>query len=265
MSLNDLISRFKEDLLGRKVYERFGNEFPLLIKFIDAKTNLSIQLHPDDKLARERHNSFGKTEMWYILHADKGSKLNVGFQKYLTKEEYLEYLNNGNITEILHFEKVTKGDSIFIHPGLVHAIGGGILLAEIQQTSDITYRIYDWDRKDPEGNLRELHTDLALDAIDFKMNDDYKLEYEKILNATSTITSCPYFTTNIVSVNEVFKKNLEKIDSFVIYICVAGESIINLGTEKTSIKTGETVLIPADVEEIEIISENCELLEVFIE
>jgi mannose-6-phosphate isomerase len=196
----ELIEQYKEDLVGQKVYEQFGTEFPLLVKFIDAKTALSVQLHPDDKLAKERHDSFGKTEMWYIMQADNDAEINIGFRKSITKDEYLEHLKKGEITSLLNFEKVKKGEAYIINPGKVHAIGSGVLLAEIQQTSDLTYRIYDWDRKDAQGNSRELHTALALDAIDFKKRDDFRLTYEKNENKSSNIVNCQYFTTNYLPV-----------------------------------------------------------------
>lgn len=178
-NLQELLEEYGAKLVGEKIYKQFGNDFPLLIKFIDAKTDLSVQLHPNDELAKQRHNSFGKTEMWFVMQADEGAKLNIGFNKSVEKREYLEHLENGKITDLLNFEEVSKGDSVFINTGKVHAIGAGVLLAEIQQTSDITYRIYDWDRVDDEGNSRELHTALAIDAIDFEKKDDYQLSYEK--------------------------------------------------------------------------------------
>ena len=232
--LTELISKYKGELVGEEIYSKFGNDFPLLIKFIDAKTDLSVQLHPNDELARQRHNSFGKTEMWYVMQADEGSKLNIGFKKDLDKREYLDYLESGKITQLLNFEEVQKGDSFFIHTGKVHAIGGGVLLAEIQQTSDITYRIYDWDRVDSEGQSRELHTALALDAIDFEKKDDYKLKYDQEVNRSSEIASCEYFTTNFLPVKGDIEKDYSSLDSFVVYMCVEGNAQINIGhnTEK---------------------------------
>ncbi|APG59494.1 type I phosphomannose isomerase catalytic subunit [Christiangramia salexigens] len=262
--LKELIKLHKADLLGESIYKRFGDDFPLLIKFIDAKTDLSVQLHPNDELARERHNSFGKTEMWYVLQADKGSKLNIGFKKDLDKREYLDHLENGKITDLLHFEEVQKGDSVFINTGKVHAIGGGVLLAEIQQTSDITYRIYDWDRVDDEGKGRELHTALALDAIDFEKKDDYKLEYNKVKNTSSEVASCEYFTTNYLPVEGTLSKDYSNLDSFIIYMCVDGKTTISIGSNTESLKKGESILIPASSKTVEITGENAELLEVYI-
>ncbi|NNK12125.1 MAG: class I mannose-6-phosphate isomerase, partial [Flavobacteriaceae bacterium] len=176
-SLNELIERWGPDLLGKSVIEQFGKEFPILIKFIDAKQDLSIQLHPNDELAKSRHNSFGKTEMWYIMDADEDADLIVGFNQPMTREKYVESLKSKTLLKYMNYEKVEAGDTFFINTGKIHAIGAGVLLAEIQQTSDVTYRVYDFDRRDKEGNLRELHTDLALDAIDFEKKDDFKVNY----------------------------------------------------------------------------------------
>lgn len=263
-SLKDLISEYKGKLLGERIYQEFGNDFPLLIKFIDAKTDLSVQLHPNDELAKQRHNSFGKTEMWYIIQADKGSKLNIGFNKDLDKREYLEYLENGKITELLNFEEVKKGDSVFINTGKVHAIGGGVLLAEIQQTSDITYRIYDWDRVDAEGKGRDLHTALALDAIDFEKKNDYWLNYEELENESSEIASCEYFTTNFLPVKGEIEKDYSSLDSFVIYMCVEGKSRISVGDNSEELKKGQSILIPAAAEKVKLTAKEAELLEVYI-
>ena len=264
LRLTELIAKYKGDLVGNKIYDKFGDEFPLLIKFIDAKTDLSVQLHPNNKLARQRHNSFGKNEMWYVMQADPGSKLNIGFNKELDKLEYLEYLEKSKITELLNFEEVEKGDSIFINTGKVHSIGGGILLAEIQQTSDITYRIYDWNRKDNEGQSRELHTALALDAIDFEKKDDYRLHYEQRENTSSEIASCKYFTTNFLPVKGELTKDYSSLDSFVIYMCVEGSANIQIGNNSESIRKGETVLIPAKTKKLSITTDSAELLEIYI-
>lgn len=264
-NLAELISEYKADLVGEKIYAEFGNNFPLLIKFIDAKTDLSIQLHPNDELAKQRHNTFGKTEMWYVMQADKGSKLNIGFKKDLDKREYLKYLDEGKITELLNFEEVQKGDSILINTGKVHAIGGGILLAEIQQTSDITYRIYDWDRVDEEGHSRDLHTALALDAIDFEKKNDYKLNYTGTLNSSSQIASCEYFTTNFLPVKGEIQKDYSKLDSFVIYMCVEGNAEISINDHSENLKKGQSLLIPASTEKVDIQAINADLLEIYIQ
>lgn len=263
-NLQELLEEYGAKLVGEKIYKQFGNDFPLLIKFIDAKTDLSVQLHPNDELAKQRHNSFGKTEMWFVMQADEGAKLNIGFNKSVEKREYLEHLENGKITDLLNFEEVSKGDSVFINTGKVHAIGAGVLLAEIQQTSDITYRIYDWDRVDDEGNSRELHTALAIDAIDFEKKDDYQLSYEKKENQSSEVASCEYFTTNYLPVNGDVQKDYSELDSFVIYMCVDGEVKIDAGKHSEILQKGESLLLPAILNDIKITGSGAELLEVFI-
>jgi mannose-6-phosphate isomerase len=263
-SLNRVIVDYKDEFLGEKIYREFGADFPLLIKFIDAKTELSVQLHPNDELARQRHNSFGKTEMWYIMQADEGAEINIGFKETISKSDYIKQLEEGKITEVLNFEKVKKGDSFFINTGKVHAIGAGVLLAEIQQTSDITYRIYDWDRKDADGNSRELHTALAIDAIDFEKKDDFKLEYDSVKNKSSNIAECEYFTTNFLPVNGKVVKDYSETDSFVIYMCVSGAAQVEVNGNFETIEQGQTILIPAINKSVNITSENAELLEVFI-
>jgi len=262
-SLKELLQSYQDNLIGEKNYEVFGDKFPLLIKFIDAKQDLSIQLHPNDELAKKRHNSFGKTEMWYVMQADEASNLIVGFNEKINSETYLHHLENKTLTKILNFDTVKEGDTYFIEVGRVHAIGAGVMLAEIQQTSDITYRVYDWDRVDDQGNERELHNDLAIDAFNFNMKDDFRVSYSKEENQSNEMVSCPYFTTNYLTVSDEIKKTNNK-DSFIIYICVEGEvrvSTIN-GTE-TIIK-GETILIPAALKEFSLESNNAKLLEVYV-
>ena len=263
--LKQLITDFKGDLVGAKIYEVFGEKFPLLIKFIDAKEALSIQLHPNDTLAQQRHNSFGKTEMWYVMQADENANLIVGFKNEVTTDEYLEHLKNNSLLNILNVDVVNSGDVYFIPTGRVHAIGAGVLLAEIQQTSDITYRIYDWDRKDAQGKSRDLHTEEALSAIDYTTLDSYKTEYSKKVNRASEIVSCPYFTTNILPVKNTVSVNHTGKDSFVIYMCVKGSVTFSKDTNKEILHFGETLLVPACMKEFSIHSaENSELLEVYI-
>ena len=206
-SLENLLVIYREALVGKKVFKKFSYKFPLLIKFIDAKEALSIQLHPNDALAKERHNSFGKTEMWYVMQADEFSNLIVGFKKNTTVNEYLKHLHNKSLLEILNVDIVKEGDVYFIPTGRIHAIGAGVMLAEIQQTSDITYRIYDWDRKDNQGNERELHTKNALSAIDYTAQKNYKVSYKTQYNNSSNIIDCEYFTSNIISVENEIKMN----------------------------------------------------------
>jgi mannose-6-phosphate isomerase len=264
--LVSLIEQYKGELVGEKVYQQFGNEFPLLIKFIDANDDLSIQVHPDDTLAAERHDSFGKTEMWYILQSDKGAKLNAGFNRQIDESVYLKYLTNNTLDEILNFETVEAGDVFFLPAGRVHYIGKGVCLAEIQQTSDITYRIYDFDRVDDKGNKRELHTDLALAAIDYKYYGNYKTSYISKKNEPCTIGECPYFTTNLLELNSPVSRDYNKLDSFVIYICTEGDLLIKYNKEESlKIKKGDSVLLPAVLKSVVLVpSGNAKVLEVYI-
>lgn len=263
--LSELLELFKEDLVGKKIYRQFGNQFPLLIKFIDAKTELSVQLHPNDELARDRHNSFGKTEMWYIIQADEGANINIGFKETIDSNSYMSHLEKGRITDILNFEKVKKGDAFLINTGMVHAIGGGVLLAEIQQTSDITYRIYDWDRKDEDGNSRELHTDLALEAIDFELKDDFRLSYERRPNQSTNVVANQYFSVNFLPVQGKVFRNHSHLDSFIIYMCTEGTAVISINGHSVEIRKGETLLIPANCKFIDIEAVQAELLEIYID
>ncbi|MDP3435291.1 MAG: mannose-6-phosphate isomerase, partial [Bacteroidota bacterium] len=265
-SLEELIEIYMGDLVGDQVFENFGIEFPLLIKFIDANDDLSIQVHPDDKMSKERHNAFGKTEMWYVLQADQGSKLQSGFNQEVDQDKYLFKLEHNELTDILNFEEVASGDVYFIPAGRVHAIGKGILLAEIQQTSDVTYRIYDYDRRDDQGNPRELHTELALDAIDYTLLPEYKTQYETKPNESVELVKCNYFTTNLLDLDRTVEKDYIKLDSFVIFICLEGE--VNIETESGSetIQKGETILIPASIENVLLkpVSASAKLLEVYV-
>lgn len=264
--LNELIEIYMGDLIGDHVYDKFGLEFPLLIKFIDANDVLSIQVHPDDELAQKRHNSYGKTEMWYIIDSKEGAELISGFNQEMDKTNYLNHLKKNELPNILNAEKIKKGDVFYIPAGRVHAIGAGIVLAEIQQTSDITYRIFDWNRKDDKGNYRELHTEQALDAIDYKMYDNYKTEYKSEKNATSKIIGSKYFETNILDFDQSIEKDYHKLDSFVIYMCIDGEFEIEYyETKKITIRKGETVLIPAVIEHLRLNPlVQSKLLEVYI-
>ncbi|NAY93260.1 mannose-6-phosphate isomerase [Muricauda sp. JGD-17] len=263
-TLQELISEQGEQLLGKSVVERFGDEFPILIKFIDAKRDLSVQLHPNDALAKKRHNSFGKTEMWYIMDADPGAKLIVGFNKNVDKQEYVQSLKNNTLLDLLNYEEVAEGDTFFINTGKIHAIGAGVLLAEIQQTSDITYRVFDFNRKDKDGNYRELHTELALDAIDYTKKDDFKVSYNHEPDKVNSMVESPYFKTNFLELNQNMQLRIEDRDSFTIYMCVGGEAEIANATGRARIKKGETLLVPADSMVIDIVTKGAKLLEVTI-
>lgn len=265
-TLNELVEIYMGDLVGEAIYEKFGLEFPLLFKLIDANDVLSIQVHPDDTLARKRHNALGKTEMWYVLESDKDSEIITGFNRKVDKSMYLEKLKSGELVSILNKEKTTKGDAFMIPAGRIHAIGKGILLAEIQQTSDITYRIYDWDRTDDSGNPRELHTDWAIDAIDYQFYDSYRIDYEKKINDSSNLVDGQYFTTNLIHIDQTIETDYSILDSFVVYMCVEGQVKIELNNGSSELlKVGETILIPAIAERVKIITDaSAKLIEVYI-
>ncbi len=263
-SLTELIKTRPEQILGSDVIDRFGLEFPILIKFIDAKKDLSIQLHPNDELAKERHNSFGKTEMWYIMDVEEQAKLIVGFNKDITKETYTENLENNSLPDVLNYEEVKDGDTFFINTGKVHAIGAGVLLAEIQQTSDITYRIFDFNRKDKNGNLRELHTELALDAIDYTRKDDFKVNYSNEQNQLNDMVNCPYFKTNFLELSRDFELSTADRDSFTILVCVGGQGSVENDSGSVAIQKGETVLLPAVSERISLKTTGMKLLKVTV-
>ena len=264
-SLQEVIEVYMADLTGEETYKKFGIEFPLLIKFIHSGDDLSIQVHPDDEMAQKRHKAYGKTEMWYILEAEKDARLIVGFNQDVDKKKYVEHLKNMKLPDILNAEKVQSGDVIYLPAGRVHALGKGILLTEIQQTSDITYRIYDYGRKDENGKPRELHNDLALDAIDFKHYEQHKTPYKSAVNETNKMVSCKHFTSNIIWFDQPLKKDYTLLDSFVIYICVeGGGSIAYNNGQSVSIIKGETVLIPAELDKITLNPDKpTKLLEVY--
>ena len=261
MSLNDLIAQFPQAILGTKVYDQFGKQFPLLFKFIDAKEDLSIQLHPNDQLAMKRHNSFGKTEMWYVMQADQNARLIIGFKEKSSPEEYLKHLQDKTLLTILDSNKVSKGDAFFLETGTIHAIGGGIVVAEIQQTSDITYRVYDYDRVCSNGNKRELHVDLALDAINYnKVNS--KKDYKKQKNVSNEIVDCRYFTTNFIPLDgemKIYKDSL----SFTVFMCVEGSFEIVYDGVVYQYQMGDTLLIPAFMSEF-VLHGKASVLEIYI-
>ena len=260
-TIQSLINTHSKDVLGDSIIKRFGPQFPLLFKFLDAKTDLSIQLHPNDELAKKRHNSFGKTEMWYIMQADEDARIILGFKEDSSPEEYLTNLENKTLPSILKEYKVKKGDVFFIETGTIHAIGGGILLAEIQQTSDITYRVYDWDRVDENGNSRELHIDLALEAINYNKKDS-EITHDKIENQENILVKCDFFTTNLIPLNGRININKSN-DLFYVYICTEGDFNIEFESETISFKSGDTILIPASMDKYTLTG-NATLLEIFI-
>lgn len=262
-SLKELITTFEGAILGHKVFKSFGNNFPLLFKFIDANKDLSVQLHPNDQLAKKQHNSFGKNEMWYVLGIEEGAKLILGFSKQVDQEIYQKHLVENTLSEILQYKNVKKGDSFFIETGTVHAIGAGVVLAEIQQNSDITYRIYDYNRPGLDGKLRELHTDLAIDAINFESKTT-ELDYKDEINIPVRLCKSKYFYTNKLIISNSIHRDLSLIDSFIVYMFLEGEGTIKVNEYSETFKEGDTVLIPALIENIKIISKSAIFLEIYI-
>lgn len=251
--LNDLLAQLKDKLVGKANYERFGNEFPLLIKFIDARQQLSIQVHPTDELAQEKGFSRGKTEMWYVMESDPDASLRSGLKKQITPEEYKQMVADDTITDALAEYKVRNGDVFFLPAGRIHSIGAGCFLAEIQETSDVTYRIYDFKRKDKDGNYRQLHTEQAAECIDYHVEQDYQTRYTPEQNQGVEVVRCPYFTTSVYDVNEPMVLDYSELDSFVILIAMEGKGTVCAdGGEVVSVEAGETVLIPATVGEVTV-------------
>lgn len=249
-NLKEIISEYKERLVGKKVWEKFGTDFPVLIKFIDAADRLSVQVHPDDRQAKELHNSFGKSEMWYIMDADPDSELIIGFKEGVGKEDYKKHLENETLEEILNRIKVQKGDAVYIPAGRVHAIGAGVVLAEIQQTSDVTYRIYDYNRIDKNGQKRELHTDLALSAIDFEPVREVRTNYKKVENQFSPLIESVYFETKIFSGNKEI--SIRNNDQMRIYICTSGSAEFILDGNSTVLNPYQSLLFPAEISNYQI-------------
>ncbi len=265
-TLTDLLEVYMDDLVGEKVFAEHEFDFPLLFKFIDANDKLSIQVHPNDDLALDRHDCFGKTEIWYVVDAEPDAELIIGFNQVIDKETYLQHIEAGTLESILRKVKVQAGDVYFIPAGLVHAIGKGILVAEIQQSSDITYRLYDYNRIDKEGNPRELHTDKALEAIDFDFNAISKVNYSNQKNKLIPITHCEHFNVGKLVFDKPITKDYSDLDSFVVYMCLSGEFEIVYSEGKEIVKKGQTVLIPAEMNKLELISKDTlvEILEINI-
>ena len=255
-TIAELVREYKGELIGEKVYAATGDEFPLLIKFIDAKSDLSIQVHPDDALAAVRHNgSKGKTEMWYVVAADEGAHLLAGLKESITPEEYASRVANDTITEVLADHPVHPGDVFFLPAGRIHAICGGCFIAEIQQTSDITYRIYDYGRLGLDGKPRQLHTELAKDAIDYKVYPEYRTAYKPVKDSEVEVVSCRYFTTSVYDLDRPLTKDLKDIDSFLVVMCVAGSGSLQdpscpAAIGQLPLRQGETILIPASAKEV---------------
>lgn len=252
MSLNQLVRELKSSLVGEENYQRFGDEFPLLIKFIDACQDLSIQVHPTDEIAHRQGKSRGKTEMWYTLESAPGAQLYNGLKQQITPEQYKEMVADDTITDALARYEVKEGDVFFIPAGRIHAIGAGCFVAEIQQTSDVTYRIYDFKRKDKNGNYRELHTQLASESIDYTVLDNYRTDYEPVKNEGTQVVTCPYFTTAVYDLDEPMTLDYSELDSFVILIAVKGGGQLISEGEEMSFQMGDTVLLPATTKEVKV-------------
>jgi mannose-6-phosphate isomerase len=252
MSLNQLVRELKGSLVGEENYQRFGDEFPLLIKFIDACQDLSIQVHPTDEIAHRQGKSRGKTEMWYSLESAPGAQLYNGLKQQITPEQYKEMVADDTITDALARYEVKEGDVFFIPAGRIHAIGAGCFVAEIQQTSDVTYRIYDFKRKDKNGNYRELHTQLASESIDYTVLDNYRTDYEPVKNEGTQVVTCPYFTTAVYDLDEPMTLDYSELDSFVILIAVKGGGQLISEGEEMSFQMGDTVLLPATTKEVKV-------------
>ena len=251
-SLNQLVSEMKDQLVGKENYERFGDEFPLLVKFIDAHQDLSIQVHPSDEVAHRQGKPHGKTEMWYALPSTPGAMLYNGLKQQITSEQYKQMVENDTITDALARYEVHEGDVFFIPAGRIHTIGAGCFVAEIQQTSDVTYRIYDFKRKDKNGNYRELHTQLAAESIDYTVLDNYRTEYEPLKNEGVQVATCPYFTTAVYDLTEPMTLDYSELDSFVILIAVKGEGRLICHGEEMPFQMGDTVLLPATTNEVRV-------------
>ncbi|MGC9470111.1 MAG: type I phosphomannose isomerase catalytic subunit [Bacteroidales bacterium] len=263
-NLQELIGVYMGDLVGERIFSHYGIHFPLLIKFIDARENLSVQVHPDDKLAAERHGSLGKTEMWYIIDAVPGAVIYTGFNRELDRKTFLEFLKNGKLKEILNREEALPGDVFDIPAGRVHATGAGILLAEIQQASDITYRIYDWDRVDAQGKSRDLHINLALDAINFKKPASFKHHPQGPDNVPVKLSANSYFHVSRLTLTTPYERDFHRLDSFMIYMCLDGQVTFYFQGGKENLSTGETILVPASLETVNLVpSPSTTLLEIY--
>lgn len=265
-TIEELIEIYMDEIVGEKVYDEFGVEFPLLFKFLDSNQILSVQVHPDNDFAKVNHKAYGKTEMWYIVDAEENAELITGFVRDSDIHEFVSSVEKNSVTELLNIEKAKKGDVFYIPAGRVHTCGKGLLIAEVQQTSDVTYRIYDWNRTDADGKKRELHIDMAKEVIDYKRYDNYRTEYEKKSNEVVNVVESQYFTTNLIEFDKDMARNYHHLDSFVVYMCVEGEFDIHFGgSEVESVETGSSILVPAALKELVLAPKcNTKILEVYI-
>lgn len=253
-NLTQMVQEYKGALVGEANYTRFGGKFPLLIKFIDARDDLSIQVHPDDELAMQRHNSMGKTEMWYVIdNAGGRAHLRSGLSRSITPEQYEQMIADNTICDALADYAVRPGDVFFLPAGRIHSIGAGCFIAEIQQTSNITYRIYDFNRKDKDGRTRELHTELSKEAIDYSVQPDYRTAYTPRKDRPVELVTCPYFTTSVYHLSRPMTVDYSELDSFVIYICMEGSCTIKDDRgNSVGMQAGESVLFPATTGNLEV-------------
>ncbi len=264
-TLSELVEVYMEEMVGEHVYEKYGREFPLLVKLLDAHEKLSIQVHPNDEMAAEVHGGRGKSEMWYVMAAEEGAHVVLGFERYVSKDEFLAKLQDGTLEEVLHKEPVAKGDVIYIPAGCIHAICGGVIVCEVQQSSDYTYRAYDYMRKDKDGNLRELHIDLAAQAIDYDNWQHRKVKYTLKRGEITPLVSCEHFTTNVMSVVEEKNYDLSEMDSFVVLTCLEGHISVMWDEGKLTLSDGETLLVPASVQSMRLVpTVDVKLLETYI-
>jgi len=264
-SINELAEVYMGELLGEQVYGKYGAMFPLLIKLLDTESYLSIQVHPDDIYAQKHHQSQGKTEMWVVLDAKEDAEIITGFNRNIDKATYLEYLEKQKLKEILNVEKARKGDVFFIPPGRIHAIGSGVTLLEIQQASDVTYRVYDWNRKDEKGNERELHTSRALDVLDFTKQDSYKTDYTLYENKPTELVKTPYFTSRMLEFSKQRETDYMFLDSFVILSCIEGNFMLGYPGGVEVVQAGDVVLVPAEIKSITLTPQGkCKLVETYI-
>lgn len=264
-TIDELIEIYMGDLVGEKVYEKFGLEFPLLFKFIASSQELSVQVHPNDDLALKRHQAYGKTEMWYIIAAENNSKIYIGLNNGIDKQGLLSAIEKRMLPDMLNVEVPKNGDVFYLPAGRIHAIGRNVLLAEIQQTSDITYRVYDWGREFDPKMAREMHVDLALDAIDYTVPESYKTLYGKQRNEEVALVECPYFKANLIDFDRPLDLDYHQLDSFVVFMCVDGACSVVYDEGEEQVQQGETILIPASLRELELVPDKgCKLLEVYI-
>ncbi len=261
---NEMSEVFMDDFLGEDMYNKYKEEFPILLKIIDANDYLSVQVHPNDEIAEKKHGlRFGKSEMWYVLDADEGAQIVAGFNRPMDKEKLLKHIEAGTLKDTLNFETMKRGDMIYLPAGMVHAMGPGLLIAEIQQTSDVTYRLYDWDRLDDNGNSRELHIEDAAGAIDYEMKPQVIRGFSPKSNNTTPMIQTPYFSTSFVNLQTIVEKNLEIMDKFVIYFCISGSFALHHEQGKENVKAGECVLVPAITDKIFLIPEpGAEIIEI---